>query len=268
MNDGQPFESYVQWVYDALLNMDLEQEKVIVARRVQMKGVRSGRFRNIDVFYSFERVGVPHRVAIECKDRGRPISMDDVGAFVQKLDDIGGLQGLIISRSGFQEGAFELARTHSVLAIGPSEFPNLQEMVATFLRALLPDETVLGAPFYAIMEDGGDGSVTGSYFAEIGPLGRTIPLFPSRAQAERYMSARSGNGNVVRGVTQRHLIVLLRQATLHGKNKPLCSFIVALQPDEEAEAFAAFPYRISSLFRDFVRVPVSREVYDPEGSPF
>ncbi len=70
MNDGVALEKLVQRVYTYLLNM--KDEGVVVAQNVQLKD-KFGRSHQIDVYYDFERAGVLHRVAIECKDRNRLI---------------------------------------------------------------------------------------------------------------------------------------------------------------------------------------------------
>lgn len=41
------------------------------------------------VFYQFERAGITHKVAIECKDHGRPIENGEVAKFFGKMCNAG-----------------------------------------------------------------------------------------------------------------------------------------------------------------------------------
>ncbi|PVZ77835.1 hypothetical protein C9426_35385 [Serratia sp. S1B] len=66
----QDLESHVQDVYQQLL--DIQGSKTIVARNVQISG-REGSSYQIDVYYEFEMAGINHRVAVECKNRPRPL---------------------------------------------------------------------------------------------------------------------------------------------------------------------------------------------------
>lgn len=46
------------------------------------------------------------------------------------------------------------------------------------------------------------------------------------------------------------------------------AFRTLIGKSDDDGAFAVFPYRISTLFHDFVRVPVSKEIYDIDGGAF
>ncbi len=69
-NNGNSLESYVQYVYQSLLNM--RNEGVVVSKNAKLRG-KSGAMHEIDVFYEFVRAGIRHRVAVECKDLSRPV---------------------------------------------------------------------------------------------------------------------------------------------------------------------------------------------------
>src|SRR5262245_2897849 len=70
---------------------------------------RSGRQRDLDVTIE-QSVGLaPILVVVECKQWKRPIEIDKVEAFVTKVRDVRASKGVMISPSGFQEGAKSVA---------------------------------------------------------------------------------------------------------------------------------------------------------------
>jgi hypothetical protein len=77
----------------------------------------SGRERQLDVTIS-KHIGVyPIFVAIECKQHKRPIGLKEVEAFVPKLRDVRASLGIIISSSGFDDGAKSIANQNNILLL-------------------------------------------------------------------------------------------------------------------------------------------------------
>jgi len=99
MNDGRSFESYVQFVFSSLLNM--KDEGVVVGRNVQLVD-KFGLTHRVDIFYQFERAGITHKVAIECKNHGRPVENGEVAEFYGKLCNAGALRLAMVARNGYQ----------------------------------------------------------------------------------------------------------------------------------------------------------------------
>ena len=75
-----------------------------VQHNVKLKGV-SGQKHQIDVYWEYERGGKKQRVAIECKNYKRRISLEKVCAFKGVLDDLDGVNGIMVTKVGFQKGA-------------------------------------------------------------------------------------------------------------------------------------------------------------------
>ncbi|MGR4068617.1 restriction endonuclease [Billgrantia sp. C5P2] len=224
-------ESYVQYVYSTLLN--LRDEGVVVASNSILIG-RSGAKHEIDVFYQFERSGVVHRVAFECKFTGRKVQKSDVLDFHAKLQDVGNLQGIFVSKSGYQSGALEYAEHYGVQLLELEDLPTLNILVGNRIKAVaLPDETYIGEPFWAIMESK-DGRLTGSYWAKKdgGFFERSIiPLFISKSDASTFISSLAdGKNYVVRGLPQHSLSFLLKTA---GVVKGRVKFLLFLNGREE-----------------------------------
>jgi hypothetical protein len=189
MKSGTPLEKDVQHVYSYLLNM--RDEGVVVGNSVFMTG-KSGVQHEIDVFYEFARVGIRHRVAIECKDWARPVSKGQIQEFESKLRDIGNITGVVISRNGYQSGAEDFAKYHDILALRFDDLPAINVRLAERLRTVaLPDETYIGEPFWTIMEVR-DGKVTGSHFGGVRSPESDKPCIPltfSKYHAERIFRA-------------------------------------------------------------------------------
>jgi len=203
--EWEEFEEQVRQVYNTLLN--LKDEGTVVARNVKMKG-RDGIPHQFDVFYQFTRGGLTHGVAIECKNTRRPVEKNDVMAFKSKIDDVPGLRGLVVAKKGFQQGARIYAEKNGVDAIEASELPGVGELLAARLESVaLPDENMIGEPFWAIFEIR-DGKNTGSALGNLEEDIKTGFLFFSKPSAQRYVNAMPPSEHkkwAVRGLPQRCL---------------------------------------------------------------
>src|SRR5687767_13259383 len=74
-----------------------------VTRNEKVVG-RSGRVRQLDVVLR-RKVGLHSvRIVLECKRQSRPVGIAQVEAFVTKLHDVDGSEGIIVSSSGFSDG--------------------------------------------------------------------------------------------------------------------------------------------------------------------
>lgn len=184
---GRSFESYVQYVFSCLLNV--KDEGVVVGRDVQIVD-KLGLPHQVDIYYQFERAGITHKVAIECKDRGRPIENGEVAKFYGKLCNAGALCLVMISRNGFQRLAIDYAERHDILLLTADQLPEMNTLLGQRLQSIaLPDDTAVGEPFWTIMELDRQGEITGSYFSyETAPGEKHILLFYCKLHAEQMMS--------------------------------------------------------------------------------
>jgi hypothetical protein len=76
----------------------------------------------IDVFARDERTSIPTIIICECKHWDKPVSQQVVYAFRSVCADIGAHYGLIISKKGFQSGAFETRESTNIHLLNFSEF--------------------------------------------------------------------------------------------------------------------------------------------------
>lgn len=73
--------------------------------------------RQFDVTIRFRKGLYEYLTVVECKDRAKPVSVENVDAFVTKAADVHAHHAVMASTSGFQEGAREVARRHNITLI-------------------------------------------------------------------------------------------------------------------------------------------------------
>lgn len=215
MSSGIELEKHVQQVYSFLLNM--KDEGIVVGQDVQIVD-KFGRSHQVDVYYQFEKAGITHKVAIECKDHGRPVDNGYVATFFGKLANAGNIQKVMVSRLGYQKLAYAIAEDNDVMLLTVDDLPRFNDLLAERLKAVaLPDESTVGEPFWTIMEKR-NGRVTGSFFAYPHPTTNRpeMLLFYSKVHAERaFKEAQlSANQWCVRGMPQYVFRAFLLQLEL------------------------------------------------------
>ncbi len=75
------------------------------------------RTREIDILIRGTLAGIAISIPIECKNEGRPVDVQEIGVFIDKLDDVGlaTRPSVFISASGFTSGALDRARDVGML---------------------------------------------------------------------------------------------------------------------------------------------------------
>jgi hypothetical protein len=256
MNDGKSLESYVQYVYNTLLN--LRDEGVLVTMRPRLRG-KSGAMHEVDVYYEFERAGVRHRVAIECKDHARPVSKGDVSEFYGKVNDIGGISAIVVSRNGYQEGAVDFAKMWNIELMTVEGLPSMGKLLGKRLEAAaLPDEKGVGEPFWTIMEMR-DGQNTGSYFCNVDGGRKTVPLFLSKTHA--LMATQQAQLDpakwAVRGLPRhvlRSFILMMQLMERSGTEVVIC----LREPGNPAAPFVSVMITREELANEYYGEPIPR----------
>lgn len=128
MNPNTEYERFTQEVYRQLSKYHHLNIKT-VQHNIKLKG-RSECEHQIDVYWEYEKDGVNHRVAIECKNYKNCISISKVRDFFGVLCDIGDIQGIMVTTAGYQKGAKQFAKEYGI---------SLKE-----LRTPNDDETIIG----------------------------------------------------------------------------------------------------------------------------
>jgi Restriction endonuclease len=270
-NPGDFFESYVQFIYQALLSA--QGKNISVSRGATVYDNRGNQY-NIDVFYEFDVAGVHHRVAIECKDARRPAERDDAIAFVGKIDDLPSTIGVFISRSGFQSAAEKYLRDHGVLHYSGEDLPSFGSVVTAIISPIaLPTESAVGQPFWTLMElkeghttgvwctipEAGFETLSGRRHIKRGRRSRPmLPLFYSRPHAQLFHQLTFNNSSdiCVRGIEQPALRFLILFA--NDENYPFG--IVEPFMDGENQKFLCREWAAKDLAQEYCMYDLSSQL--------
>lgn len=112
MNPNTEYELFTQVVYQQLLNYHHASINN-VQHNIKLKG-HSGCEHQIDVYWEYEKNGVNHHVAIECKNYNKRVEKEKVCAFQGVLADLDNVEGIMVTKRGFQKGAKEYAKEYGI----------------------------------------------------------------------------------------------------------------------------------------------------------
>lgn len=111
-NQNTEYEILTQEIYKCLLKAD-GFENVTVQHNVKLPA-KSGCSHQVDVYWEFKLAGDTHRVAIECKNYSKEVSIAKVRDFFGVIYDIGNIKGIFITKKGFQSGAKQFADYYGI----------------------------------------------------------------------------------------------------------------------------------------------------------
>ena len=111
-NPNTEYERFTQEIYQQLVNLDVVRTTK-VQHDVKLEG-RSGQKHQIDVYWEYEIAGNKHRVAIECKNYNSLVPIGKVRDFKGVLDDLNGVNGIMVTKVGYQEGAKKYAQEYGI----------------------------------------------------------------------------------------------------------------------------------------------------------
>lgn len=214
MKAGKNLESYVQYVYQKLL--EFVDEGAVVSTNVSIQG-KTGARHEFDVFYEFEHLNIKHRIAIECKDWNTPVAIGEIRDFNSKLEELNNISGVMVAKSGYQSGAKQYAEGMGIRLMEEKDLPTFTEIVAGVIKkAFLPNNKVEGRPFWTLMEVQND-EVTGTYFSLPNGKKPSVPFFYSRVIADKFReNLIDASRFEVRGVSQYQLKGFIAQMETMG----------------------------------------------------
>lgn len=128
MNPHTEFERFTQRIYQKLVNNDVLRP-TNVQHNVKLKG-KSGCEHQIDVYWEYEIAGNMHRVAIECKNYDSLVSVGKVRDFQGVLSDLNNVNGIMVSRKGYQDGAKKFAAEYGI-SLKVARQPALNETIGS-----------------------------------------------------------------------------------------------------------------------------------------
>lgn len=112
MNPNTEFERFTQRVYQKLVNNDVLKHTTVEHNK-KLKG-KSGCEHQIDVYWEYEIAGNMHRVAIECKNYDSLVPVGKVRDFQGVLSDLNNVNGIMVSKKGFQKSAKNYAAEYGI----------------------------------------------------------------------------------------------------------------------------------------------------------
>ena len=126
MNPNTEYEKFAQEIYQGLLNEE-SIKAIQVQHNVKLRG-KSGQLHQVDVYWEYELAGVNHKVAIECKNYNKPVSVGKVRNFYGVLSDLNNVNGIMVTKVGYQKGAKEFA-AHYGINLKELRLPNKEESI-------------------------------------------------------------------------------------------------------------------------------------------
>ena len=118
------YELLVKSLYELLL----KDKAVEVYHRRKLFGKRTQQKHEIDLSFSFTKIGINFLVLIECKCYAKNVGVDDIVEFAYKLRDIGAHKGIMVSTRGFQKGVFKVAKAEGIALVKINE-PNTFDII-------------------------------------------------------------------------------------------------------------------------------------------
>ena len=112
-NKNTEYEQFTRKVF-AGLSSQKRVKTIKLQHNVKLLG-NSGTRHQIDVYWEYEKDGQLHKVAIECKNYTNKVSIGIVRDFYGVIDDIDDLQGIMITKAGYQSGAKKYAASKNIL---------------------------------------------------------------------------------------------------------------------------------------------------------
>jgi ribosomal protein S19E (S16A) len=112
MTNDIEYEKFTQEIYQSLINAQ-GITTIEVEHNIKIAG-NSGQKHQIDVYWEYEIAGIRHKVAIECKNYNSVVSVGKVRDFYGVLADIGNINGIMVTKEGYQKGSKEFAKHYGI----------------------------------------------------------------------------------------------------------------------------------------------------------
>ncbi|SFE03679.1 hypothetical protein SAMN02910327_00175 [Peptostreptococcaceae bacterium pGA-8] len=203
-NQGMELIDLVFSLYDYRINREnLINPKLFKNIRVQGKNIE----HKIDIYIEFVQMNNLERTVIKIIDN-KIVKDEDVWQFDNLLKDLGYFpKGVLYYNDKIDEKALNIANDKHIQAIYFDIMEEIRTNVLQSISKVLPDENVIGDPFWTLMQiDERTKNNTGNYFI----TGNSLPLFTSKKLAD--VCCKQQKGYAVFGISQRHLVFLISLA--------------------------------------------------------
>jgi hypothetical protein len=133
MKKGAALEQIIAGFEGALA----DKGKVTIERKKMLRDRVSKRLREHDVVLTFRENHHTVRVSIECRDRSRPVTQEQVEAFNQKCAHTGIDRGVIVATRGFYKTALTKAEHHRIDCLDLEDVAKFGWMRANGMQQIL-----------------------------------------------------------------------------------------------------------------------------------
>ncbi|MDR2510877.1 MAG: restriction endonuclease [Bacteroidales bacterium] len=140
MNQNTEYEKFAQEIYQTLIEFQ-GINTIEIRHNVKLKG-KSGQEHQIDVYWEYEIAGVKHKVAIECKNYDKEVSIGKVRDFYGVLSDLNNVNGIMVTKVGYQSGAKTYASAYGI-NLKELRFPNDKDWEGRIKRIVVNMEMVM-----------------------------------------------------------------------------------------------------------------------------
>jgi len=190
----------------------------------------------VDIYFEFIQMNNLERTIIKTIE-GREVTETDVWEFANVLKDLHFFaKGIVYYDDKVSSGAERIAELAHIDMIKFNFTNEIRKDVCNSIKIMLPDEVIIGDPFWIIMETSQDlNANTGNYKM----IDNNILLFLSKKQADKHC-CKTKNEKVF-GISQQHLKILIGL-----QERGLCpEFSIAFPEFEQIQDEAILCYSIS-----------------------
>ena len=203
-NQGMELIDLVFSLYDYRINREnLINPKLFKNIIVQGKNIE----HKIDIYIEFVQMNNLERTVIKTIDN-KIVKDEDVWQFDNLLKDLGYFpKGVLYYNDKIDEKALNIANDKHIQVIYFDIMEETRTNVLQSISKVLPDENVIGDPFWTLMQiDERTKNNIGNYFI----IGNSLPLLTSIKLAD--VCCKQQKGYAVFGISQRHLVFLISLA--------------------------------------------------------
>ena len=203
-NNGVELIDLVFSLYEYRINREnLINPKLFKNIRVKGKNIE----HKIDIYIEFVQMNNLEKTVIKIIDN-KIVKVEDVWQFNNLLKDLGYFpKGVLYYNDKIDEEALNIANDKHIQVIYFDIMEETRTNVLQSISEVLPDENVIGDPFWTLMQiDERTKNNTGNYLI----IENSLPLFTSKKLADAYCKQKSGYA--VFGISQHHLVFLISLA--------------------------------------------------------
>ena len=198
----------------------------------------------VDIYFEFIQMNNLERTIIKIIE-GTEVTEKDIWDFANVLKDLHFFaKGILYYNGNACSSVKKVAKQANIDFKKFDLYKEILKSVIYSIETMLPDEKVIGDPFWVVMEISQDsGKNTGNYDM----IDNSILLFLSKKQASDYCSKRKKNARVF-GISQNHLKILISL-----QEQGLCpNFSIAFPEFEQVQDGVILCYQIAvEMFKKF-----------------